>query len=121
MSLPAPSTFSDCVDDSGTGITSARLNDLSVAFDSISCFSPRGTTGEGRATIEWSDRTTSNVDADVRLESPLTGTLRFTVTSGHFSGMTGTSDFSAFPAQGDCSSGVTLEDVQMAGIALAPV
>lgn len=117
--LDGSSSAADCVDRTGTGITSARIDSLAVTFGELSCFVVVGTTGTGPAVIRWSDGTTSNATTTATLDAAYSGTLELALTSGHFAGSTGTAPFLATPEQGDCfNGGITRESITVGSFAL---
>lgn len=121
FTLRAPSTTSRCVDGTGSGIESAQIVALSLTFPALSCSGGSGSTpvATGTATIRWSDGTTSDAAATATLGGVLSGTLHLAVTSGHIAGSSGSADFLVTPAGGDCSNGITAEDITLNQITLA--
>lgn len=121
MSMTSPALDVTCHDRSGAGIGSGRIETIEIAFPSISCFSPAGTSGTGSASVTWSDGSTSAIDVSATLDSAVSGRLGIRVTSGRFAGMTGRTTFSAWPAEGSCSDGgITTETVTLDTFAVAP-
>jgi hypothetical protein len=113
-SLRGPSTTASCTDGTGTGITSARLDSLAVTFRSLSCFVTVGTRGSGPAVMRWSDGTTSDVRVTATLDSAFGGTIDLALTSGHFAGRHGSTQFNATPAEGSCfDGGITRESISI--------
>lgn len=118
-SLSGPSTSVSCDDRSGGGITSARFEQLTARFPSISCVVTSGTTAEGTARVKWSDGSVSNADVTATLDGAYTGWIKFNVTSGRFGGWKGATAFAATPLVGSCfDEGISRESVTIGPITL---
>lgn len=120
-SLDGPSTEVGCVDGSGSGITGARLDALSVTFPSLSCLVTPGATATGTATVRWSDGSLSEGTATAVLDGAYTGELTLAVTSGRFEGWSGTTWFAATPLVGSCfEDGISRESATIGPLTLRP-
>lgn len=119
LTLTAPTSVATCTDGTGTGITSAQIVALSVTFPSIGCAGGAGSTASGTADLRWSDGSHSAADVAVTMGVMLTGTLSLDITSGHFAGLSGSTDFLGSPSGGDCTTGITGETVTIDSFTLA--
>ena len=119
LSMTGPSADVACDDATGSGVTGARIESLSVEFDALSC---AGSTemGHGEAVIRWSDGTTSDAAVVVVLDTALTGHFAVFLIGGRFFGLNASVDFIASPSAGDCASGITAETITIAPFALRP-
>ncbi len=117
LSTSGPSADAPCDDATGSGITSARIESLSVDFGALSC---AGSTqmGNGEAVIRWSDGSTSDAIVAVFLDTALTGHFVVFLTGGRFTGFNASVDFFASPSAGDCASGITAETITIASLVL---
>jgi hypothetical protein len=112
------SPSSSCIDGSGHGLSGARIRRLEIDFPSLSCLGSAGRVGQGSGEIEWSDGTRSDASFVAGLETAVSGSFEVAVTTGHFAGARSTTWFSAMPAQGDCTRGVTAEAVTIGALTL---
>lgn len=125
---PAPTTLSlgdlseasGCQDTTGHGVTSVRMESLDVSFPSLSCYSGPGLVGSGTASLRYSDGSISTATLTAMFDSPLTGMFVLYINDGPFAGFHGLADFFSSPAAGDCTAGVTSQNVWITGITMAP-
>lgn len=118
-SLVGASTSVACDDGTVTGITSARFEEFTATFPSISCVVTAGTSAEGTARVRWSDGSSSDADITATLEGAYNGRVEITVTSGHFDGFSGATWFAATPLVGDCfDGGISRESIEIGPITL---
>lgn len=121
FTLTGPSPTTSCVDRTGAGVTSARVDDLSILFPSLGCVVPEGTSGDGTATVRWSDGSTSSLELVATLDSAYGGDITSTITSGRFAGGTASARFLATPTEGSClEDGITAESVEIGNIIVRP-
>ncbi len=118
LALSAPTETVACYDYTGSGVTTARFDQLEVSFPSISCAGGPGVNGAGSAVISWSDGSTSQADLSIELDGMLSGTIDLVVTSGNFEGYRGEVELLASPAAGDCLLGITAEQVDLGWVFL---
>ena len=119
LTTTEPSADVPCDDATGTGVTSARIESLSIDFGALSCTGSTGM-GSGEAVVRWSDGSTSDALVGVFLDTALTGSFVVILTGGRFTGFSASVDFFAAPSAGDCASGITAETITIASLVLRP-
>ena len=106
----------NCIDHSGSGITSARIT---ATFDGVelSCVASNFGDGTGAATVEWNTGDTSKIDLNIDETVLNTAKVSGSVTEGPFQGQrfSGEFDTSLLKGAGKCTAGALFGGVQSAG------
>lgn len=123
---PAPQTYdlddttalSGCTDTTGAGITGGTIEGASLVFPDASCFGSGEAAGSGM--IRWSD---GSVSAFTGKAVPVveTGAVRYFVhvRTGALEGAMGSVDVFVSVTEGDCTTGITGEDITGGPLTLA--
>lgn len=99
----------DCTDSSGAGITGGTIESASLLFPEATCTEVGVAAGSGL--IRWSD---GSVSAFTSRAQPIGGGLvrvNVNVRAGAFDGARGSVDVTVIPTAGDCTAGITAEDL----------
>lgn len=122
---PGPQTYdlddttslSDCTDSTGAGITGGTIEGASLVFPDASCFGSGEAAGSGM--IRWSD---GSVSAFTGKAVPVDATsVRYFIhiRTGALEGAMGSVDVFVSVTEGDCTTGITGEDISGGPLTLA--
>jgi len=109
--------LTSCTSSAKPGITGGTVSGTTVTFTSLGCVTP-GSAGSGGGRFRWNDGSTSTFDITAASAGATSADLTLRITGGTFSGATGSFVVTVRPTTGNCTTGVTQEEISVGRLTL---